>query len=34
MPTTFQYKVRDRAGRTVEGELEAESETLVAGKLR
>ena len=34
MPTTFQYKVRDRAGRTVQGELEAENETLVAGKLR
>lgn len=34
MPTTFVYKVRDRAGQTVEGELEADNATLVAGKLR
>ena len=34
MPTTFLYRVRDKAGQTVEGELEAENATLVAGKLR
>jgi type IV pilus assembly protein PilC len=34
VPTTFVYRVRDRAGQTVEGELEAENATLVAGKLR
>ncbi len=34
MPTTFVYRVRDRSGQTVEGELEAENATLVAGKLR
>jgi type IV pilus assembly protein PilC len=32
--TTFTYRVRDKAGRTVEGELEADNATLVAGKLR
>jgi type IV pilus assembly protein PilC len=34
VPTTFLYRVRDKAGQTVEGELEAENATLVAGKLR
>lgn len=34
MPTTFAYKVRDQAGRIVEGELEADDERLVVGKLR
>ena len=34
MPTTFAYKVRDHGGRVVEGQLEAEDATLVAGKLR
>jgi type IV pilus assembly protein PilC len=34
VPTTFTYRVRDQAGRTVEGELEADNATLVAGKLR
>ncbi|MBA2624609.1 MAG: type II secretion system F family protein [Acidimicrobiia bacterium] len=34
MPTTFAYKVRDREGRLVEGNLEADSSDLVAGKLR
>jgi type IV pilus assembly protein PilC len=32
--TTFTYRVRDKTGRTVEGELEADNATLVAGKLR
>ncbi|HEY7138352.1 MAG TPA: type II secretion system F family protein [Acidimicrobiia bacterium] len=34
MSTTFTYRVRDKTGRTVEGELEADNATLVAGKLR
>jgi type IV pilus assembly protein PilC len=34
MPTTFAYKVRDAGGRIVEGELEADDEALVLGKLR
>jgi type IV pilus assembly protein PilC len=34
VPTTFVYKVRDKAGQTVEGELDGETATLVAGKLR
>jgi len=34
MPTTYQYKVRDREGRLLQGELEADSTTLVANKLR
>lgn len=32
--TTYQYRVRDREGRLLQGELEAESTTLVANKLR
>ena len=34
MPTTFAYKVRDQAGKLVEGQLEAEDANLVVGKLR
>jgi type IV pilus assembly protein PilC len=34
MATTFAYKVRDRQGKLVSGTLEAESVTIVAGKLR
>src|SRR6266568_1454577 len=35
MPTTtYAYKVRDRAGKIVEGTVEAESETAVVGRLR
>ena len=32
--TTFQYKVRDREGRIVEGNLEGDSQSLVAEKLK
>ena len=34
MSQSFAYKVRDRQGRLVTGTLEAESVTIVAGKLR
>lgn len=34
MAQAFEYKVRDRAGKLVTGKLEAESVTMVAGKLR
>ena len=34
MPTTFAYKVRDQGGNIVEGSLEADDASLVAGKLR
>ncbi|MCZ7536362.1 MAG: type II secretion system F family protein [Acidimicrobiia bacterium] len=34
MAETFAYKVKDRAGRLVEGKLEADSQQLVVGKLR
>ncbi|MDA8060818.1 MAG: type II secretion system F family protein [Actinomycetota bacterium] len=34
MPTTYAYKVRDREGKLVTGELEGESQTLVAARLR
>ena len=34
MSTTFAYKVRDRQGRLVSGTLEADSVSIVAGKLR
>ncbi len=34
MALTFDYKVRDRSGNLVEGELEADSVGLVAGRLR
>lgn len=34
MPKTFTYKVRDSRGRTVEGELEADNQNQVVGKLR
>lgn len=34
MPTTFAYKVRDRSGKLVSGTLEADSQSLVIGKLR
>jgi len=34
MAITFDYKVRDRAGNLVEGQLEGDSLTLVVGKLR
>ena len=34
MADTYAYKVRDKAGRTVEGTLEADSSALVANKLR
>ena len=32
--TTFEYSVRDRAGKTVSGTLEADSATAVAGRLK
>jgi type IV pilus assembly protein PilC len=34
MALTFDYKVRDRAGKLVEGQLEGDSMSLVVGKLR
>ncbi len=34
MATTFEYKVRDQAGKVLEGTLEADDATLVVGKLR
>jgi type IV pilus assembly protein PilC len=34
MATTFAYKVRDQAGNLVEGQLEADDQALVVGKLR
>jgi type IV pilus assembly protein PilC len=34
MPETFSYKVRDKAGKLVEGQLEAENAQLVVCKLR
>jgi type IV pilus assembly protein PilC len=34
MPDTYVYKVRDRAGKLLEGSLEADNTTLVANKLR
>src|SRR5438552_4747973 len=34
MPDTYTYKVRDRAGKLLEGTLEADSTTLVANELR
>jgi type IV pilus assembly protein PilC len=34
LPDTYTYKVRDRAGKMLEGSIEAESTTLVANKLR
>src|ERR1700689_4055282 len=34
MPLTFDYKVRDRTGNLVEGQLEGDSLALVVGKLR
>ena len=34
MPETFSYKVRDRSGKLVEGQLEAENAQLVVSKLR
>jgi type IV pilus assembly protein PilC len=34
MPTTFEYKVRDKEGRLLQGSLEADSTALVANKLR
>ena len=34
MPETYQYKVKDRAGKVIEGSLEAENAQLVVGKLR
>src|SRR4051812_39456609 len=34
MPETFQYKVKDKSGRLVEGSLEAENAQLVVSKLR
>jgi type IV pilus assembly protein PilC len=34
VPATFTYKVRDGAGKVVEGQLEAENATLVVDKLR
>ena len=34
MPDTYTYKVRDRAGKLLEGTLEADNTTLVANKLR
>ena len=34
MPTTFEYKVRDRTGKLVSGQLIGDSETLVLQKLR
>jgi len=34
MPTTYAYKVRDRAGKIVQGTVEADSENAVVGRLR
>lgn len=34
MPTTYAYRVRDREGRLLQGQLEADSTALVANKLR
>ena len=34
MPETFQYKVKDKNGKLVEGSLEAENAQLVVSKLR
>src|SRR6478609_5919593 len=34
MPETFQYKVKDKTGKVIEGSLEAENAQLVVGKLR
>ncbi len=34
MALTFEYKVRDRSGKLVEGQLEGDSLPLVVGKLR
>ncbi|HTD49633.1 MAG TPA: type II secretion system F family protein, partial [Acidimicrobiia bacterium] len=34
MPETFSYKVRDKTGKLVEGQLEAENAQLVVSKLR
>ena len=34
MPEMFQYKVKDRTGRLIEGSLEADGADLVVGKLR
>ena len=34
MPETFSYKVRDKSGKLVEGQLEAENAQLVVSKLR
>jgi len=34
MPETFTYKVRDKTGKLVEGQLEAENAQLVVSKLR
>src|SRR5690349_1040302 len=34
MPETFQYKVKDKSGKLVEGSLEAENAQLVVSKLR
>ena len=34
MPETFQYKVKDKTGKLVEGSLEAENQQLVVSKLR
>jgi len=34
MPTTYAYAVRDRAGKTVSGTLEADSQASVASKLK
>ncbi|MHB1534173.1 MAG: type II secretion system F family protein [Acidimicrobiales bacterium] len=34
MPTTYAYKVRDRAGKVVSGSLDADNTALVANKLR
>ena len=34
MATTFAYKVRDQAGKLIEGQLDADDATLVVGKLR
>ena len=34
MPETFQYKVKDKGGKLVEGSIEAETADLVVSKLR
>ena len=34
MPTKFDYSVRDRAGKLVTGQLEADNQTLVVQKLK